>query len=74
MKNFESFLSPQLNEFMAYRKDLGYASKSFGGHLSIFDRYLREKEADWNSLQPSFFLGMRANLNMGSSGVKRPFS
>ena len=74
MKKFESFLSPQLNEFMAYRKDLGYAAKSFGGHLRIFDRYLREKEADWNSLEPSFFLDMRANLNMGSSGVNKILS
>jgi len=74
MKNFESFLSPQLNECMAYRKDLGYATKSFRGHLHIFDRYLREKEADWNSLQPSFFFEMRANLNMESSGVNKILS
>ncbi len=74
MKNFESFLSPQLNECVAYRKDLGYATKSFRGHLLIFDRYLRDKEADRNSLQPSFFLEMRANLNMQSSGVNKILS
>ena len=74
MKNFESFLSPQLNECVAYRKDLGYATKSFRGHLLIFDRYLSEKEADLHSLQPSFFLEMRANLNMQSSGINKILS
>jgi site-specific recombinase XerD len=74
MKNFESFLSPQLNEYMAYRKDLGYATKTSRGHLLILDRYLRETEADWNALQPSFFLEMRANLNMESSGVNKILS
>ncbi len=74
MKNFESFLSPQLNEYVAYRKDLGYATKSFRGHLRIFDRYLRETGVDWDSLQPAFFLEMRANLNMESSGVNKILS
>lgn len=74
MKNFESFLSTQLNEFMVYRKDLGYASKSFGDHLRTLDDYLREKEADWNSLEPSFFLDMRANLNMQPSSVNKILS
>jgi site-specific recombinase XerD len=74
MKNFESFLSPQLDEYMAYRKDLGYATKSFRAHLLIFDRYLRDKEVARNSLQPSFFLEMRANLNMQSSGVNKILS
>ena len=74
MKNFESFLSPQLDEYMTYRKDLGYATKSSRGHLLIFDRYLRETGVDWNSLQPSFFLEMRASLTMESSGVNKILS
>ncbi len=74
MKSFESFLSPQLNEYMAYRKDLGYAIKSSRGHLRIFDRYLKETGVDWDSLKPSFFLEMRANLNMESSGVNKILS
>ena len=74
MKNFESFLSPQLNECVAYRKDLGYATQSFRGHLLIFDHYLREAEADWHSVKPSFFLEMRANLNMQPSGVNKILS
>ncbi len=65
MKPFESFLSPQLNEFVSYRESLGYETRRRRGHLLAFDRYLKEIEADWSDLQPSFFLRMRADLNKG---------
>jgi len=74
MKNFESFLSPQLNEYLAYRKTLGYATKSSRSHLLTFDRYLRETAVDWSSLQASFFLAMRANLKMEASGINKILS
>jgi len=64
MKNFESFLSHQLNEFLAYRQAMGYAVKHSRSHLFIFDRYLLDKEAVWDSLTPAFFLQMRADLHM----------
>ena len=63
MKPFESFLAPQLNEFVAYRKSLGYAMNRRRAHLIAFDRYLKQTEADWSDLQPAFFLRMRANLD-----------
>lgn len=63
MKPFESFLSPQINEFVAYRKSLGYSTKRRRTHLLAFDRYLKQTEADWNSFTSSFFLQMRADLN-----------
>jgi integrase/recombinase XerD len=64
MKNFESFLSHQLNEFLAYRQAMGYAVKHSRSYLFIFDRYLLDKEAVWDSLTPAFFLQMRADLHM----------
>jgi site-specific recombinase XerD len=63
MKPFESFLAPQLNEFVAYRKSLGYAMNQPRSHLLAFDRYLKQTGADWSDLQPAFFLRMRANLD-----------
>jgi site-specific recombinase XerD len=63
MKPFESFLSPQLNEFMAYREKLGYETKHPRSQLLAFDRYLKETKPDWDDLQPSFFLQMRTALN-----------
>ena len=74
MKNFESFLSVQLNEYLAYRESLGYSLKSIRSHLLVFDRYLWETEADWKVIQPSFFLEMRANLTMDSGSVNKILS
>jgi len=62
MKPFESFLSPQLNEFLTYRETLGYTMRRRRSHLIAFDRYLKDTDANWNSFEPSFFLRMRADL------------
>jgi len=74
MKNFHSFLAPRLNEYLAYRKGLGYSVKSHRSHLLVFDRYLKEADADCNGLHPSFFLEMRANLDMQSESVNKILS
>jgi len=74
MKNFHSFLAPQLNEYLSYRQTLGYSTKVSRAHLLIFDRYLRQTNADWRSLQPFYFLAMRANLQMEPRSLNRVFS
>jgi site-specific recombinase XerD len=71
MKNFESFLAPKLDEYLRYRQSLGYDTKATRSHLLVFDRYLRETNADWGSLQPFFFLEMRANLHLEPRAVNR---
>jgi site-specific recombinase XerD len=74
MKNFESFLAPKLNEYIAYRKSLGYSIRSLRSQLLIFDRYLKEKKANWDLLQPLFFLELRASLKMEARSVNRVVS
>jgi len=74
MKNFESFLAPQLNDYLAYRQALGYSTKLSRANLLVLDRYLRQTNADWHSLQPFYFLEMRANLEMEARGVNHVFS
>ena len=74
MKNFESFMAPQLEEFLAYRESLGYSIKTYRSYLNILDRYLKETKAGWESLHPGFFLDMRANLNWESRSVNRIIS
>ena len=64
MKNFESFLAPQLNEFIAYRQNLGYSIKPIRPRLLCFDRYVKDKKIKLGVLQPSFFLEFRNNLKM----------
>ena len=74
MKPFESFLAPQLNDYIAHRQSQGYVIRAFRGHVLCFDRYMRDKEADWSALQPSFFLEMRANLKMQATSVNKVLS
>ena len=74
MKNFESFMAPQLEAFLAYRKTLGYAIKNYRSYLNILDRYLKQTKTDWDSLRPGFFLNMRADLNMESRSLNRIIS
>jgi len=74
MKNFKSFLAPQLNEYLVYRQSMGYDIKITRYHLLIFDKHLRQTNADWGSLQPFFFFDMRANIEMESRGINRLIS
>jgi len=74
MKPFESFLSPQLNAYIDYRQSLGYTCMPCRANLLIFDRYLEQVEADWDSLQPAFLLEMRARLNVESRTVNSVLS
>ena len=67
-------MAPKLEEFLAYRESLGYAMIAYRSYLHIFDRYLKETEADWSSFHPAFFLFMRANLKMEARSVNRILS
>lgn len=62
MKPFESILSPKLEEYIAYRKGLGYTDENVRAGLLHFDQYLKEKGADGDTLQPAFFLEFRESL------------
>jgi integrase/recombinase XerD len=74
MKNFESFLAPQLNAYLDYRQTLGYRIDITRHRLRIFDQYLKKSNADWNSLKPFFFLEMRAYLKNESRSINRIIS
>jgi integrase len=74
MKNFESFLAPQLNEFIAYRQNLGYSIKPIRSYLLRFDRYVKDQEIKPGVLEPSFFLQFRNNLKMESLTINNTLS
>jgi integrase/recombinase XerD len=69
MRPFESFLSSQLSEYIAYRQGLGYAMEPVGAHLRLFDRYLKESRADSSSFEPAFFIEMTGNLDLEARSV-----
>jgi integrase/recombinase XerD len=74
MNKFESFLAPQLEEYVIYRHKLGYAMKASLSHLKTFDRYLKQKHAEESLLPSSFFMGMQADLKIESRSVNRILS
>lgn len=59
---FKSFMALQLEEYIAYRRSLGYTDKNLRSKLRSFDRYLVEKSADQTRLEPRFFLELREGL------------
>jgi len=69
MKPFESFLAPKLNEFLTYRQKLGYSLKTIRYHLRLFDRYVMDKNAGWDSFKPDFFLDMRSDIKLEKNSV-----
>jgi site-specific recombinase XerD len=74
MKHFESFMADKLDEYAAYRKSLGYATKAIKPPLLAFDRYLKEQNAEWGHLHPAFFLRMRANISDNPNTANRLLS
>jgi integrase/recombinase XerD len=74
MKPFESFLAQELEEYVAYRKNLGYAKDALRTSLTAFDRYLKEHNADWDVMQPSFFLQLRATISNHPNTANRVLS
>ena len=69
MKPFESFLAPQIQEFITYRQNLGYQIRRSRSHLKTFDRYLKEQKIEKSLLPPSFFLQLRSNLKIEPRSV-----
>ena len=63
MKPFESFMAPQLKDYVLYRQNLGYSKRNIRSSLLAFDRYLKAHNADWDSLGSSFFLELRAAIH-----------
>ena len=74
MRPFKSFLASLMEDYLQYRKSLGYKTMPGKSYLLKFDDYLRKTEAGWHSFTPSFFLEMRAGLTMEARGINAIFS
>ena len=73
-KVFESFMAPQLRQFSAYRKQLGYKPDGIRSVLLDFDRYLQKHAVDQSQLTPAFFLKLRAGIHEDPNTVNRVLS
>ena len=72
MRLYKSFLSSKFQEYIAYRKGLGFTDTNLMLSLSYLDRYLNNK--DWDSLTPTFFLNFRVSLKLNPRTVNRVIS
>jgi integrase/recombinase XerD len=69
MKPFESFMAPHIEDYLVYRKSIGYLSMPAGYHLHVFDRYLIDANAGWTDFHSAFFLEMRSRIRQESRSV-----
>jgi site-specific recombinase XerD len=74
MKPFESFLAQQFDDYMAYRRHLGYDTKSLRWALKTVDRYLVAQNAGPGDLTPAFFLTLQSHLHTQNKSVNRLLS
>ncbi len=74
MNRFESFLAQQFEDYMTYRRQLGYDTDNLRWALKTVDRYLISQNADPSDLTPAFFLNLRANLRTQYKSINRVLS
>jgi integrase/recombinase XerD len=74
MKPFESFLAEHIQQFITYRKSLGYQISSSRSHLKTFDRYLKDNQIEPGLLPPAFFLRLRSDLKIEPRSVNTVLS
>jgi site-specific recombinase XerD len=71
MKDFESFLAQQFEDYMTYRRKLGYDTDNLRWALKTVDRYLVTQNAGPKDLTPAFFLTLQADLHTQNKTINR---
>lgn len=74
MKPFESFMAKNLEAYVTYREQLGYAKRGIKPALFAFDRYLKAHNANWDQLHPAFFLQLRTDIGKHPNTTNRILS
>jgi integrase/recombinase XerD len=74
MNRFESFLAPQLEDYMTYRHQLGYDTDNLRWALKTVDRYLVTQNAGAKDLTAAFFLSLQADLRTQNKTINRVLS
>ena len=74
MSRFESFLAQQFEDYMTYRRQLGYDTEKLPWALKTVDRYLISQNADASDLTAAFFLSLQADLRTQNKTINRVLS
>ena len=62
MKHFKNYLALLLEEYIGYRRHLGYTESNLRPQLYAFDQYVCDKKAGQDDLMPPFFLDFKKSL------------
>jgi len=74
MKPYKSFLAKEMENYLCYRHSLGFAPHPATSRLRTFDRYLVMRKPEPTVLSPSFFLELRADLQLESRSINSVLS
>jgi site-specific recombinase XerD len=69
MKPFKSFLAPELEEFLSWRKNMGLKTRNSRMYLRYFDRYILQTRAGWSDFTPEFFLQLQSSIVGGNRSI-----
>lgn len=61
-KPYTSILAPLLEQYLAYRRSIGFTSDSLRPLLRTFDQYVAENQMDFSTLTPPTFLAFKQGL------------
>ena len=74
MKPFESFLAATLEDYIGYRKSLGYTDKHLRAALRPFDRYLLRRPSELAELCAGFILEFKSSLTTAPRSLNNVLS
>ncbi len=67
IKPYNSTLAPLLEQYLDYRRSIGFTSRSQRSLLRSFDEYMTCRQIDICDLTPAFFLGFKHFLGASPS-------
>ncbi len=71
MSQFKSFLAEELEEYISYRRNIGYKKNNTRSFLLRFDRYIHGQQAGMDDLDPGFFLEFRQSIKREPGTVNK---
>ncbi len=71
MSRFKSFLADEIEEYISYRRSIGYKKNNTRSFLLRFDRYMYEQQAGMDDLDPGFFLEFRQSIGREPGTVNK---
>jgi integrase/recombinase XerD len=75
MREFESFLAPYLEEYIAYRQGLGYTVERLLTSLRRFDRFVTmQRSLDWDNFSSEYFLDFKKSLDLDPLTINHTIS